>query len=90
MVDWGVGSVYHDDMYMCILLYMQLLWCSGVTYIYCQLEEGGWGLCALVSVHSSICETYAVQWSSIDLWSLGGGGWGLSALVSVHTSICET
>ena len=32
-----MGSVCHG-----ILLYVKLLWCSGVTYIYCRLEEG-WG-----------------------------------------------
>ena len=23
--------------YMCILLYVKLIWCSGILYIYCQL-----------------------------------------------------
>ena len=40
---------------MCILLYVKLIQCSGITYIYGQLEEG-----ALLYVHSSICETYSV------------------------------
>ena len=40
---------------MCILLYVKLIWCSGIPYIYGQLEEG-----ALVYVHSAICETYVV------------------------------
>ena len=40
---------------MCILLYVKLIWCSGILYIYGQLEEG-----ALVYVHSAICETYLV------------------------------
>ena len=26
---------------------MQLLWCHGVTYIYCELEEGGQSPCQL-------------------------------------------
>ena len=30
-------SVCHG--YMCILLYVKLIWCSGVAYIYGQLEE---------------------------------------------------
>ena len=41
--------------YMCILLYVKLIWCSGIPYISGQLEEG-----ALVYVHSAICETYLV------------------------------
>ena len=40
---------------MCILLYMKLIRCSGIPYIYGQLDEG-----ALVYVHSAICETYLV------------------------------
>ena len=32
---------------MCILLYLKLIWCSGITYINGQLKEG-----ALVYVHS--------------------------------------
>ena len=31
---------------MCILLYVKLIWCSGITYIYGQLEEGGLGIYA--------------------------------------------
>ena len=54
--------------YMCILLYVKCIWCSGIPYIYGQLEEG-----ALVYVHSAICETYLVQWYFIVQWSIGGG-----------------
>ena len=36
----GVGSVCHG--YMCILLYMKLIWCRGFSEIYAQLD-GGWG-----------------------------------------------
>ena len=32
-------SVCHG--YMCILLYVKLIWCSGFPEIYGQLEEGG-------------------------------------------------
>ena len=53
---------------MCILLYVKLIQYSGIPYIYGQLEEG-----AMVYVHFAICETYVVQWYSIDLWSIGGG-----------------
>ena len=41
--------------YMCILLYMKIMWCNGIPSIYYQLE---WGLyvCS-VYVHSVICDT---------------------------------
>ena len=42
-----MGSVCHG--YMCILLYVELTWCSGFLEIYAQLEEG-WGQSAM-----SIC-----------------------------------
>ena len=31
---------------MGILLYVKLIWCSGVAQIYGQLEEEGLGICA--------------------------------------------
>ena len=27
--------------YMCTPLYVKLIWCNGIPYIYCQLEFGG-------------------------------------------------
>ena len=39
-----MGSVCHG--YMCILLYLQLIRCSGVALIYDQLAEG-WGPSAM-------------------------------------------
>ena len=49
MVDYrrGMGSVCHG--YMCILIYMKLMQCSGVAYMYGQLKERGTqalGICA--------------------------------------------
>ena len=38
-----MGSVCHG--YMCMLLYMKLIWCSGVPEIYGQLEEGVGSVC---------------------------------------------
>ena len=31
---------------MCILLYVKLMWCSGIPQMYGQLEEGALGVCA--------------------------------------------
>ena len=38
-----MGSVCHG--YMCILLYMKVVWCSGVAEIYGQLDEGMGSVC---------------------------------------------
>ena len=32
--------------YMFILLYVKLIWCSGIPQMYSQLEDGGLGRCA--------------------------------------------
>ena len=40
--------------YMCILLYVKLIWCNVIPHIYCQL---GGDVCS-VYVHSAICVTY--------------------------------
>ena len=44
MVNWRRGPWY-----MCILLYVKLIWCSGIPYIYGQLEGGtsALSICAL-------------------------------------------
>ena len=44
--------------YMCILLYVIVIWCNGISKIYCQLE---WGVyVSSVYVHPAICDTYLV------------------------------
>ena len=59
MVDWRreLGSIWHR--YMCIVLYMKLMWCNGFPKIYEQLQlqllliwrrgwgQSGMGICAL-------------------------------------------
>ena len=42
---WGLG-VYICPGYMCIVLCVKHIWCSGIPLIYGQLEEGGLGICA--------------------------------------------
>ena len=54
MVVWGL------HWYLCILLYVKLMWCSGVAQIYGQLEERGGVSLPWVDVHSAIYETYVV------------------------------
>ena len=47
--------------YMCILLYMKLIWYNVIPYIYCQLVwVGWWEDVSSVYVHSVICVTYLV------------------------------
>ena len=41
--------------YMCILLYVKLMWCSGIPQIYGQLEEGPWSMCILLYVRLKWC-----------------------------------
>ena len=61
---------------MCIHLYGKPICCSSFQDIYAQLEDGGGVSLPWVYVHSSICETYLVYWSSRDLCVIGGGGGG--------------
>ena len=44
--------------YMYILLYLKLMWCNGISEIYCQLESGY--MYPTVYVHSVIYDTYLV------------------------------
>ena len=54
LLNWGV-SICHG--YMCIVLYMKLIWCNCFAEIYAQLE--GVNL-PWVYVHWAIYETYLV------------------------------
>ena len=71
--------------YMCIVLYVKLIWCSGVAWIYDQLTGGPsaigifaffymWNLFGVVVLHGSM-----IDWWGVHLpW------------VYVHCAICET
>ena len=92
MVFWRRGEVC-VLWYVCILLYVKLIQARGLPQMYGQLEEG-WGMSALVSVHTSIFKTYAVKGSSTDVWSFGGGGgiclhWYLCILLYLKCSQCS-
>ena len=42
--------------YMCIVLYVKLIWCSSTPYIYGQLQEGEpWYMCILLYVQLIWC-----------------------------------
>ena len=87
LVQWySIGSMvnWSQAWYMCILLYVKLIWCSGIQQIYGQLEG------ALEYVHSAIYETNAVQWYFIDLWSIGcGEPWYVCILLYVKLISCS-
>ena len=46
--------------YMCILLYVTLIWCNGIPYIYCQLEL--WGVDVSVYVILLYVHSVIVVW----------------------------
>ena len=68
---------------MCILLYVKLLWCSSIPYIYGWLEEG------------YICPKYTCILLYVKHIQCSGipyiyGQLGEGALVYVYSAICET
>ena len=70
---------------MCILLYVKLLWCSGIPYIYGQLEGGTSAL--------SICAfCYVLNIFSVVVFHRSMVNWRSPSgvLVYVHSAICET
>ena len=74
--------------YMCILLYVKLIWCNGIPYTYCQLEL--WGVD--VSQYMCILLYVTLIWCNgipYDLLSIGVVGVHVSS-VYVHSAICET
>ena len=74
-----MGSVCHG--YMCILLYMKLLGCSGFPEIYAQLEEGvgsvshGY-MCILLYMKLIWCSGFPEIYAQLE-----EGVWGQSAMV---------
>ena len=61
MLDWRRGWSQSAIEYICIPLYVNLIWCSGFPEIYARFEWRGMELSLpWVYVHSSICETYLV------------------------------
>ena len=68
---------------MCILLYVKLIWCSGIPYIYGQLEGGTSAL--------SICAfCYMLNLFGVVVFHRSMVNWRRGALVYVHSAICET
>ena len=68
---------------MCIVLYVKLIWCSGIPYIYGQLEDGtsALGICAFC---------YMLNLFSVVVFHRSMVNWRRGALVYVLSAICET
>ena len=72
---------------MWILLYVKVIWCSGIPYIYGQLE--GRYICPKYMCILLYVESYSVKWYSIDLWSIGRrGGLGICAFCYMWNIFC--
>ena len=68
---------------MCIVLYVKLIQCSGIQYIYGQLEEGTSAL--------SICAFYyMLNLFGVAVFHTSMVDWRRGAWVYVHSAICET
>ena len=73
---WSIGGRYICTKYICIVVYVKCIQCSGIPYIYGQLDWGAfcymWNLFSVVVFHRCIVK------------------WRRGALVYVHAAICET
>ena len=69
---------------MYILLYVKLLWCSSIPYIYSQLEGGPSAI--------NICAfCYMLNVFGVVVFHTSIVNWGVHLiLVYVHSPICET
>ena len=68
---------------MCILLYVKLLWCSGIPYIYGHLEGGTSAL--------RICAfCYMLNLFSVVVFYRSMFNWRRGSLVGVHSPVSVT
>ena len=70
-----MGAICHG--YMCIVLYMKLIWCNGFSEISARLEEWGWGqsamgICALCYIYMKLI--WCNGFPEIYSWLEEGGG----------------
>ena len=79
--------------YMCILLYMKLIWCSCFPEIYGKLEEGGLGICAFFYMWKLF--SVEVLHKCMVNWRRGFGicafcyMWNLNGVVVFHKSMVK-
>ena len=73
--------------YMCIVLYVTLLWCNGIPYTYCQLE---WGymysqyMCIMLYVKHIWCNGILQIYYELEVWGVDVFS------VYVYSAVCES
>ena len=78
---WSIGG--GGPWYMCILLYVKLIWCSGIPYIYGQLEGGTSALHIFAFFYMlNLCGVVVLHRCMVN--------WRREAFVYMHSAICET
>ena len=77
---WGYGQLegVHVPVYMCILLYVKLIWCSGIPQVYGQLEVGK--LILLFTSYEKISSLWNLFGVLVFHRSMVNWGGGMSAL----------
>ena len=83
MVNWRRGPWY-----MCILLYVKLLWCSGIPYIYCQLE--GWYICPNICAFCYMLNLFSVVVFHRSMVNWRRGSWYMCILLYVKLHWCSS
>ena len=71
LLNWGV-SICHG--YLCIVLYMKLIWCNGFVEIYASLEEGVGSIYhgyMCIVLYMNLFGVMVLQRSMLD-WRRGG------------------
>ena len=76
------GAICHG--YMCIVLYMKLIWCNGFAEIYAQLEERGQsdkGICPLFYIYRSAmtCAKFGIA-----VWKASMLNWGCQSAMGIY------
>ena len=71
--------------YICILLYMTLIWCNGITILLLSIGVGGYMypqyMCILLYVKLMLCNSIPYIYCQLE--------WGVDvSLVYVHSAIC--
>ena len=90
---WSIGrSVCHG--YMCILLYVKLIWCNGAAWIFCHL---GWSIChgdMWILLYVKLIGCKSVAWIYAWLEGLSAIGicafcyrWNLFGVMVLHRSM---
>ena len=85
IVNWRGGLMYPQ--YMCILLYVTLIWCNGIPYIYCQLEcwRGGY----IYPQYMCILQYVKLMWCNIIPYIYCQLVWGRGRCILSICAFCH-